>query len=170
MSTTLRRIIDLGSGGTMRPGSPGDLRFHDNRIFFAETHTSWVRLWADWPLLQPDPSRSPGDPDGAGAPFLAAIDEQIGVANADGIKVLLQLYRFPAVGQWPREPGRSAQHRRRDLVRLCGSDRAGGVGGLRRGRPRSGARESEPAGTRVRATARGPGTRQRMGGVLRLLS
>ena len=95
MSTTLRRIIDLGPGGTARPGSPGDLRFHDNPTFFAETHTAWVRLWADWPLLQPDPSRPPGDPDGAGAPFLAAIDDQIAVANADGIKVLLQLYRFP---------------------------------------------------------------------------
>lgn len=95
MSTTLRRIIDLGPGGTARPGSPGDLRFHDNPTFFAETHTAWVRLWADWPLLQPDPSRPPGDPDGAGAPFLAAIDDQIAVANADGIKVLLQVYRFP---------------------------------------------------------------------------
>jgi hypothetical protein len=95
MSTTLRRIIDLGSGGTARPGSPGDLRFHDNRTFFAETQTSWVRLWADWPLLQPDPSHPPDDPDGAGAPFLAVIDDQIAAANADGIKVLLQLYRFP---------------------------------------------------------------------------
>jgi hypothetical protein len=95
MSATLRRIIDLGAGATARPGSPGDLRFHDNRTFFAETNTSWVRLWADWPLLQPDPARPPDDPEGPGAPFLAAIDEQIAVANADGIKVLLQLYRFP---------------------------------------------------------------------------
>lgn len=95
MSTTLRRIIDLGSGGTTRPGSPGDLRFHDNRTFLAETNTSWVRLWADWPTLQPEPARAPDDPEGAGAPFLAALDEQIAVANQDGVKVLLQLYRFP---------------------------------------------------------------------------
>jgi hypothetical protein len=95
MSTTLRRIIDLGAGGTTRPGSPGDLRFHDNRTFLAETNTSWVRLWADWPSLQPAPARAPDAPDAPGAPFLAALDEQIAVANADGVKVLLQLYRFP---------------------------------------------------------------------------
>jgi hypothetical protein len=95
VSATLRRIIDMGSGGTTRPGSPGDLRFHDNRTFFAETGASWVRLWADWPTLQPDPARAPDDPAGAGAPFLAALDDQIRVANEDGIKVLLQLYRFP---------------------------------------------------------------------------
>ncbi len=95
MSAILRRIIDLGAGATAQPGSPGDLRFHDNRTFLAETNTSWVRLWADWPLLQPDPARPPDDPDGPGAPFLAAIDEQIAAANADGVKVLLQLYRFP---------------------------------------------------------------------------
>jgi hypothetical protein len=95
VSTTLRRIIDMGSGGTTRPGSAGDLRFHGNRAFFAETRASWVRLWADWPTLQPDPARLPDDPDGAGAPFLAALDDQIRVANEDGIKVLLQLYRFP---------------------------------------------------------------------------
>jgi hypothetical protein len=95
VSTTLRRIIDMGSGGTTRPGSPGDLRFHDNRAFLAETGASWVRLWADWPTLQPDPARAPDDPDGAGAPFLAALDDQIRVANEDGVKVLLQVYRFP---------------------------------------------------------------------------
>ena len=95
MSATLRRIVDMGAGGTTRPGSPGDLRFHDNRTYLAELGASWVRLWADWPSLQPDPARPPDDPDGAGAPFLAALDDQIRAANEDGIKVLLQLYRFP---------------------------------------------------------------------------
>jgi hypothetical protein len=95
MSTVLRRIIDLGAGGGTRPGSVGDYRFHDNRRYFAETNTTWVRLWADWPTLQPDPARAPDDPDGAGAAVLAALDDQIRAANADGVKVILLLYRFP---------------------------------------------------------------------------
>lgn len=95
MSSHLRRIIDLGSGATLSPGSARDLRYHDNRTFFAETQTSWVRLWVDWPTLQPDPSRSPDDPAGPGAAHLQAIDEQIRVAHEDGIAVALQLYRFP---------------------------------------------------------------------------
>jgi hypothetical protein len=95
MSTVLRRIIDLGAGGSSRPGSIGDYRFDDNRLYFAETRTSWVRLWADWPTLQPDPARPPDDPDGAGSAVLLALDDQIRAANQDGVKVLLQLYRFP---------------------------------------------------------------------------
>lgn len=95
MSGHLRRIIDLGSGATLAPGSARDLRYHDNRTFFAETQTSWVRLWVDWPTLQPDPSRPPDDPAGPGAVHLQAVDEQIRVANEDGIAVALQLYRFP---------------------------------------------------------------------------
>jgi hypothetical protein len=95
MSAHLRRIIDLGSGATLAPGSAGDLRFHDNRTYFAETKTSWVRLWADWPTLQPDPTRPPDDPGGPGAAHLQALEDQIRVANEDGIKVALLLYRFP---------------------------------------------------------------------------
>jgi hypothetical protein len=95
MSTVLRRIIDLGAGGSSRPGSIGDYRFDDNRRYFTETKTSWVRLWADWPTLQPDPAHPPDDPAGAGAAVLSALDDQIRAANQDGVKVLLQLYRFP---------------------------------------------------------------------------
>jgi hypothetical protein len=95
MSTVLRRIIDLGAGGGTRPGSTGDYRFDDNRRYFAETKTTWVRIWADWPTLQPDPARPPDDPEGAGAAVLAALDDQIRAANADGVKVILLLYRFP---------------------------------------------------------------------------
>jgi len=95
MSTVLRRIIDLGAGGGTRPGSTGDYRFDDNRLYFAETNTTWVRLWADWPTLQPDPARAPDDPDGQGAAVLNALDDQIRAANDDGVKVILQLYRFP---------------------------------------------------------------------------
>jgi hypothetical protein len=95
MSTALPRIIDLGAAGGTRPGSPGDYRFHDNRRFFTETNTTWVRLWADWPSLQADPALAPDDPDGPGAAVLAALDDQIRAANEDGVKVILLLYRFP---------------------------------------------------------------------------
>ena len=95
MSTVLRRIIDLGAGGGTRPGSTGDYRFDDNRLYFAETNTTWVRLWADWPTVQPDPARAPDDPDGQGAAVLQALDDQIRAANDDGVRVILQLYRFP---------------------------------------------------------------------------
>jgi hypothetical protein len=54
-----------------------------------------VRLWADWPSLQPDPAYAPDDPASPGAPLLAALDEQIAVANEDGLRVVLQFYRFP---------------------------------------------------------------------------
>jgi hypothetical protein len=94
-SAGLTRIVDLGAGATMAPGSPNDLRVGDNRALLAESGTAWVRLWADWPSIQPDPAFAPGDPAGPGAPFLAALDEQIAAANADGLRVALQLYRFP---------------------------------------------------------------------------
>ena len=95
MSVYLRRIIDLGPGGVVYPGSAHDYRYHGNRTYFAETRTPWVRLWADWPSLQPDPAFAPDDPDGPGYPRLQALDEQIAAACADGVSVLLLPYRFP---------------------------------------------------------------------------
>jgi hypothetical protein len=91
----LTRIVDLGAGATVHPGSANDLRVGDNRALLSESGTAWVRLWADWPRLQPDPAFAPGDPAGPGAPYLAALDEQIAVANEDGLRVALQFYRFP---------------------------------------------------------------------------
>ena len=61
MSAHLRRIIDLGPNGTIYPGSAQDYRFHDNRRWFEDTRTSWVRLWVDWPSLQADPAFAPDD-------------------------------------------------------------------------------------------------------------
>ena len=95
MSWTLRRILDLGPNATIWPGSSGDLRFHGNRETVRETRTGWVRLWADWPRLQPAQGIAIDDPANPGAPFLQALDEQIAVANAEGVRVLLVLYRIP---------------------------------------------------------------------------
>jgi hypothetical protein len=95
MSSRLRRIIDMGPGGVVSPGSAHDYRFHDNRAYFADTATPWVRMWADWPSLQPDPAYVPDDPDSPGYWRLQALDEQIQAACDDGVKVILMPYRFP---------------------------------------------------------------------------
>jgi hypothetical protein len=94
-TTDLRRIIDLGAGGALYPGSVGDLRYHGNIEHLLETGTSWVRLWADWPSLQPDPAYALDDPSNPGAPWLQALDEQIAAACAAGLRVVLTAYRFP---------------------------------------------------------------------------
>ena len=92
----LLRIVDLGAGATIHPGSANDLRVGDNRALLAESGTSAVRLWADWPSLQPNPAFAPDDPANPGAPYLDALDAQITAANEDGLRVVLLFYRFPA--------------------------------------------------------------------------
>jgi hypothetical protein len=93
--TRLRKLLDIGPGGVISPGSAQDLRYAGNAGYFAETGTRWIRMWADWPSLQPHPDFAPDDPDGPGRWRLDALDEQIGLANARGIRVLLMPYRFP---------------------------------------------------------------------------
>ncbi len=93
--TAPHRVIDLGLAATLRPGSAHDLRVGANRALLAETGTEWVRLWADWPSLQPDPALAPDDPASPGRPWLQALDEQIELACRDGVAVLLVAHRFP---------------------------------------------------------------------------
>ena len=95
MSSTLRKIIDIGPGGVIYPGSAQDLRYAQNLSYFSDTRTRWIRFWADWPSLQPHPDYAPDDPRSPGAWKLQALDEQIRLANANGIKVMLMPYRFP---------------------------------------------------------------------------
>jgi hypothetical protein len=95
MSTTLRKIVDIGPGGVIYPGSAQDLRYAQNLSYFSDTRTRWIRFWADWPSLQPHPGYAPDDPQNPGAWKLQALDEQIRLANANGIKVMLMPYRFP---------------------------------------------------------------------------
>jgi hypothetical protein len=56
-----------------------------DRQRFAETGTPWVRMWADWPRVQPRPDRPPD---------LAALDRQIDAARDDGRGVVLTAWRF----------------------------------------------------------------------------
>ena len=96
MSRALRKMIDIGPGGVIYPGSAQDYRYHANRDYFRETATPWVRYWADWPSLQPDSRYAIDDPASPGYPKLQALDEQIRFACQDGLRVMLLPYRFPA--------------------------------------------------------------------------
>jgi hypothetical protein len=86
---TPRRCVALGPAGCIAPGCPQDLRAGDNRALLAASGTRWVRLWADWPTLMPAPGTFAADP-------VAALDDQIAHARADGLRTILTLYRFPA--------------------------------------------------------------------------
>ena len=60
-----------------------------NRALLADSGTGWVRLWADWPSLMPAPAAFAPD-------RVAALDDQLAVARADGLRTILTLYRTPA--------------------------------------------------------------------------
>jgi hypothetical protein len=91
----LRKLLDIGPGGVIAPGSAQDLRAAGNAGYFTETRTRWIRMWADWPSLQPSSDHAPDDPRNPAAHKLRALDEQIALANRLGIRVLLMPYRFP---------------------------------------------------------------------------
>jgi hypothetical protein len=84
----LRKAVVLGPAGCIWPGSPQDLRYSKNRAWLKETGTRWVRMWADWPSLQP----AAGQYDWG---RVSALDAQIDTARADGGRIVLTLYRFP---------------------------------------------------------------------------
>jgi hypothetical protein len=84
-----RRCVALGPAGCIAPGCAQDLRVAGNRTLLADSGTRWVRLWADWPTLMP----APGTFD---AHRVAALDDQLAVARADGLHTILTLYRTPS--------------------------------------------------------------------------
>jgi hypothetical protein len=89
LAATPRRCVALGPAGCIVPGCSQDLRVADNRTLLAQSGTRWVRLWADWPTLMPAPGTLAPD-------RVAALDDQIAHARADGLRTILTLYRFPA--------------------------------------------------------------------------
>jgi hypothetical protein len=93
--TRLRKLLDIGPGGVISPGSAQDLRSAGNVAYLADTRTPWIRMWADWPSLQPHPDYAPDDPLSPGRWRLYALDEQIRLAGERGLSVLLMPYRFP---------------------------------------------------------------------------
>ena len=77
----------LARGVTLGPGGIGDeQRYPTNRRYIAETGCTWVRLWAEWPKLQPNP----GEP-----PDFGPLDREIAAARADGLKVMITAWRYP---------------------------------------------------------------------------
>jgi hypothetical protein len=84
-----KRCVALGPAGCIAPGCSQDLRAGDNRALLARSGTGWVRLWADWPTLMPAPGAFAAD-------SVAALDDQIAHARADGLRTILTLYRFPS--------------------------------------------------------------------------
>jgi hypothetical protein len=88
MAAKLRKAIALGPAGGIWPGSSQDIRYGTNRRWLKDTKTRWVRMWADWPSLEP----APGQLDGF---RLSALDAQVDAARADGLRIILTLYRFP---------------------------------------------------------------------------
>jgi len=83
-----RRCVALGPAGCIAPGCPQDLRAAGNRALLADSGTRWVRLWADWPTLMPAPGSFAAD-------RVAALDDQLTTARADGLHTILTLYRTP---------------------------------------------------------------------------
>ena len=91
MAAGLRRCIALGPQGTIYPGSDQDYRYNRSRIL--ETGAKWVKIWADWPALQPEAAYSPDK--GSGSWRVLELDKQIQQATADGLSVILSVWRFP---------------------------------------------------------------------------
>jgi hypothetical protein len=91
----VRKLIDIGPGGVISPGSAQDYRYFSNPTYFADTRTAWIRMWADWPSLQPDPGYAIDDPRSPGYSKLLALDDQVARACADGLSVILMPYRYP---------------------------------------------------------------------------
>jgi hypothetical protein len=110
-ATNLRKIIDVGPGGVIDPGSAQDYRVYGNRTYLSETQTGWIRMWADWPSLQPDGRYRVDDPRSPGYAKLQALDDQIRQACADGLRVMLMPYRHPrwANGTATLVPGSDAE-------------------------------------------------------------
>jgi hypothetical protein len=117
-----RRCVALGPAGCIAPGCPQDLRAAGNRALLADSGTRWVRLWADWPTLMPAPGAFAAD-------RVAALDDQLAVARADGLRTILTLYRTPgwvgrgvaAAPPWERfvEWVIACYGERLDMLELC---------------------------------------------------
>jgi hypothetical protein len=97
MSFHLAKGIDITPNGVIRPGSLQDYRVLRQQPWFAPllAASTHLRFWVDWPTLQPSSEFEVGDPNGPNHWNLLGLDEQIRLANADGLKVILMPYRYP---------------------------------------------------------------------------
>jgi hypothetical protein len=98
MSSYLAKCIDITPNGVLRPGFPQDYREYRKQPWFAQllATTSHIRFWADWPSLQPSGSVPFGTPaDDEHAKRLFGFDEQLRLANQDGLSTIVMPYRYP---------------------------------------------------------------------------
>jgi len=97
MSFHLAKCIDITPNGVLRPGFPQDYREYRKQAWFPRVlpTTSHIRFWVDWPSLQPRKDIAFGDPANPDHRKLTGLDEQISLANQDGLKTILMPYRYP---------------------------------------------------------------------------
>src|SRR6476659_7366678 len=114
--------LDLTVHGVIFPGSAQDYRVVSTQPWWPALRdvVGRLRMWADWPSLQPERDVALGDPASRGTASLLALDDQIRRAVEDGLSVMLIPYRYPpwANGTADLEPGSRA-----DLAHMAG-DRA----------------------------------------------
>ena len=133
----LRRLeagLDLTVHGVIFPGSPQDYRVVRNEPWWPDLRgvVGRLRMWADWPTLQPDAGHELGDPSSPGYASLLALDDQIRWAVDDGLSVILIPYRYPgwANGTADLHPGspddlaHMVADRAREAAALAAGDRA----------------------------------------------
>jgi hypothetical protein len=91
------RGIDLTPQGLRTPGVLQDYTVLRTQAWAPPliARTTHLRLWVDWPFVQPDGGIALADPANPGLPHLVALDKQVDAAVADGLQVILMPYRYP---------------------------------------------------------------------------
>jgi hypothetical protein len=97
MSFKLAKCVDITPNGVLRPGFPQDYREYRKQAWFPRllATTSHIRFWADWSSLQLRKDIAFGDPAYPDHHKLTGLDEQIRLANQDGLKTIVMPYRYP---------------------------------------------------------------------------
>lgn len=97
MSRRLWKCLDLTPQGVRVPMSPQDYRVYRAQPYWERMleHTTHIRFLADWSSLQPSRQYALGDPSSPDHYKLAGLDEQIRLANADGLHVILLPHKYP---------------------------------------------------------------------------
>ena len=92
----MARGFDLRPSGVRWPGVVEDYREFRKQPWAPPliARASLIRFWADWPVLQPEPTPLE-DPANPGYGHLVALDGQIDAARADGLDVIVMPYRYP---------------------------------------------------------------------------
>ncbi len=164
----LKKLIDIGPGGVIAPGSAQDYRFHSNPTYFADTRTRWIRMWADWPT--PAARRRPRDrrprqprPGEPARARRADRPRERGRALGDPDALPLS-----GLGERDGRGRRRPRQRRRGLLPVLGPHDRGVLAALPGQRPPGARLRPAPRRPRVPAARRGPRPAERVGALLRV--